>query len=186
MGDPNRRVPETKGNNMQKTTKGAFAAAAAATLLLGGAGSLAYWTTAGTVSGSSITSGKLALSTPGDCGAGWTIDGGAAYGATSKLVPGDVLTKTCTFVVTAEGDHLKANVTASTPSMSNDFGTSLTADVTEIQVDGASRTQLTSADNGKNVAVTVEVSFDGGAGNSTKNLTSTLNDITVTATQVHS
>ncbi len=39
---------------MKKSTKGALAAAAAGSLLLGGAGSLAYWTDAESITGTSI------------------------------------------------------------------------------------------------------------------------------------
>jgi hypothetical protein len=52
-------------------------------------------------------------------------------------------------------------------------------------VNGTPVTEITSADNGQNLSVTVEVTFDGAAGNTTKNLVTTLNDITITAQQKH-
>ncbi|WP_180933474.1 alternate-type signal peptide domain-containing protein [Nocardioides ungokensis] len=172
---------------MKKSTKGALAAGAAASLLLGGAGSLAYWTSTGTISQSSISSGDLSLGSA-DCGTGWSFDdveGTGVLTGTSKLVPGDVLTKTCTYVITAKGDHLKADVTASTPSLTGALAGSLSASVTNIKVDGVNTTHITSADDGKSLSVTVGVTYAGTSGNTTKNLSAVLNDITVTATQSH-
>lgn len=88
---------------MKKSTKGAIAAAAAGVLLLGGAGTLAYWTAETDTSGTTINSGHLAL-TGEDCGAGWTLDGGDPF-TNQPLVPGDTLTKTCTYTLDIAGEH---------------------------------------------------------------------------------
>ncbi len=103
---------------MNKSTKGALAASAAGALLLGGAGSLAFWTTTQPVSGSDITAGHLKLTNP-SCGAGWLLDGGAVF-TTQLLVPGDTLTKVCTFSLDAAGEHLAADFDVTAPSLSGD------------------------------------------------------------------
>ena len=179
---------------MKKSTKGALAAAAAGSLLLGGAGSLAYWTDAATIGGSVITSGKLALSLP-DCdpGAGtasvWTIDGGTAFDpATETIVPGDTLTKVCTFTITASGKHLVADITTTggTDAGGNALETAITP-VASYTVNNAAATQVTSANNGHTLKATVSVAFPEGAtaDQTTKNLTETLADYVITLTQNH-
>lgn len=173
---------------MKKTTKGSIAAGAAAFLLLSGAGTLAYWTGTGTVTGGSITSGTLDLANP-SCGS-WTLD--AAGGpttfnpATDTVVPGDTLTRTCTFDVVAVGNHLAADLTIDTPSYSgsNALTTDLSASAA-FTVGGASVTQITSADDGAVLSATVTLVFNPASGNTTQNLTAVLNDVTVTATQTH-
>lgn len=104
---------------MKKSTKGALASAAAAVLLLGGGTTLAYWTASADVEGGSITAGELKLvSNPADdCSTtAWTYaTGHASAGSTVNLwVPGDVVTKSCTFIVTATGDNLEAELTSPT------------------------------------------------------------------------
>src|SRR5215217_5394916 len=97
---------------MKRSTKGALAAAAAGVLLLGGAGSLAYWTADGNANGGSITAGTLTLSN-GTCDTAWVHTSGPATGDDVTLfVPGDVITKDCTFTVGATGDNLKAEIGA--------------------------------------------------------------------------
>ncbi len=110
---------------MKKSTKGALAAGAAGTLLLGGAGSLAYWTQTDNVAGSDITSGHLRLLSAAPC-SDWTLDGDvAAYDSTTQpIVPGDTLTKTCTYTVEMAGDHISATLTASAPSWTSANGLS--------------------------------------------------------------
>ena len=121
---------------MNKTTKGAVAAAAAGVLLLGGAGSLAYWNATGTVAGGTISSGQLTLTNP-DCdpdttagaiGSVWKLDDGTTFDPdTQKIVPGDTLTKVCTYDITASGAHLlTADLTVSTPAYTNATDNALT------------------------------------------------------------
>ena len=176
---------------MNKTTKGALAAGAASVLLLGGAGSLAYWTAQGTVTGGSISSGELKLSAP-TCD-GWKLDGAGgntAYTAgTTKVVPGDSITNTCTYTITASGAHLSADlaVTGGTTGTGNALATALSP-VASYKV-GTTDTQakITSADNNKVLTSTVTVTLPyGSAGdNATQNLSATLSDFVVTATQKH-
>lgn len=180
---------------MQKSTKGALAAAAAGTLLLGGAGSLAYWTSAQTVSGTTITSGHLKLGTP-DCGTGWQLDGTPTTSyTTQRLVPGDTLTKTCTTTVSASGAHLKANFSVDTgagatgsPALLNEITVTPVYKVNNVVVSGTA----VPVANGDVVTVDLTVAWPYGAtANNASNvagggLTETLDTITVTATQTHS
>lgn len=173
---------------MKKTTKGALAAGAAAVLLLGGAGSLAYWTSTGTVEGGTINAGTLSITAP-SCG-DWTYDSSeAAAGATftpgtSLLVPGDVISKTCTTTLTATGEHMRGTLVASTPSAATPFtvGVSSITDATTALGTGG---EFTEANNGDTLSVTVTVTLPANSDNTTKGATATLDDITLTATQAH-
>lgn len=174
---------------MKKTTKGAVAAAAAGVLLLGGAGSLAYWTDTATVTGGAINAGNLTLGTP-SCG-NWTYDGGeSAPGATytpgtSLLVPGDVISKTCTTTLTATGEHMRGTITASTPNAITPFTVAVSS-ITDATTPLVPAGEFTEANSGHLLSVTVSVTFPGTSGNATKLSTATLNAITLTATQIHS
>lgn len=95
---------------MKKLTKAAIAGAAGIALLLGGAGTLAYWNADATVAGGTITAGDLTIVA---AGAGVWTDAGNADAPIPDItdfraVPGDVLTYTATFNVTAVGDNLTA------------------------------------------------------------------------------
>src|SRR6476469_7105752 len=101
---------------MKNATKGALAAAAAGSLLLGGAGSLAYWTGTGNVTGGSIQSGTFTLGSP-NCTTGtnhdWQYDNGDTFTigtSGSKVVPGDSISKICTLTLTMTGDHIGATI----------------------------------------------------------------------------
>src|SRR5690242_1890803 len=102
---------------MKKSSKGALAAAAAGVLLLGGAGSLAFWSATDTVNGTSVTAGELKLS-QATC-TGWTFDAGETVAgktyvpATDKIVPGDTISRSCDWTLTAVGEHLRATVLTS-------------------------------------------------------------------------
>jgi alternate signal-mediated exported protein len=173
---------------MKKTTKGALAVGTATALLFGGAGTLAYWSDTGTVGGASISSGRLELANP-LCG-NWLLDAGggptAFNPATDAIVPGDVLTKDCTYDIVAVGNHLTADVTISTPSYTG--ANALTADLTAggvFTINGLADTVITPADNGMVLAATVTLTFLTTSTNLTQNLAAVLDDVTVTATQTH-
>lgn len=183
---------------MKKTTKGALAAAAAAALMVGGAGTLAFWTDDETIPGGTIDAGHLDLvtdTTNTGCGA-WVLDSGEQAPETwangDPLVPGDVLTKECLFTIDAQGNHLRATVAASAPSATGTLAAGLAIDATDITVGGVADTEFTEADDGAALGVTVTVEFtDPGVADNTYNdpatdITAVLDDITVTATQVHS
>lgn len=176
---------------MNKSTKGALAAAAAGVLLLGGAGSLAYWSSDGVILGTDIDSGQLALS-GADCGTGWTLDGGTAF-VSQKIVPGDTLTQVCTFTVDAVGEHLAADFDVVNASFAAGSSSALTGEldataefeVNDVEVSGSDVALV----NNDVVKATITVDFDGpgatNASNAVGGLSATLDDITITATQTH-
>jgi alternate signal-mediated exported protein len=176
--------------HINKSTKGALAASAAGVLLLGGAGSLAYWTSTQDVTGANIDTGHLKLVSP-DCGVGWVLDGGATYGA-QLLVPGDTLTKVCSFTVDASGAHLTADFDATSPEFSvgdpallDELGVTATYEVNAV---GVASTDVPVVD-GDVIEATVVVSWPYGVEDNDSNvlagLSATLDTITVTATQSH-
>jgi alternate signal-mediated exported protein len=182
---------------MKKSTKGTLAAAAGAVLLLGGTGSLAYWNASATVNGGAIVSGSLTLGA-GTCGSTWLYSNGTAAGQTvAKVVPGDAITKSCTFTVGGSGDHLSATLGAPTTTTytktpagagtdSLTVATTYTIDRTPVAtlVNGD---KLTSADNGRTLTAKFVVTMPYGSptvnANDTQNLTATLNALTVSLTQ---
>ncbi len=176
---------------MKKSTKGAFAAGAAAVILLGGAGTLAFWTADTDVDGGEINSGQLLLSEP-DCG-DWTLDADEAVAGavfvpgTTQVVPGDVITRTCTFVITAEGEHLRATLGVSDPDFApaNDLADDLTVDA-DFTIGGNPIPAEITNDYDQNIVTSVvTVTFDSASGNESQDLSTVLDDITITATQVH-
>jgi len=172
---------------MKKSTKGALAAGAAASLLLGGAGSLAYWTSTGTVNGTAIRSGHLKLVSP-SC-SGWKLDDNNLLTNADRIVPGEVLTQVCTYTVDAVGTHIGASFDVTNPSWVASNG--LTGELNPVATYKVGTTTVApstpvSVVNGDVIEATVKVTFDGaGATNASENLSATLNDITVTATQSH-
>ena len=173
---------------MNRTMKGALSAGVGAVLMLGGAGSLAYWTDTEAITGTPINSGELKLGTP-DCGTGWKLDGNVAF--TSQLiVPGDVLTKTCTIDLIATGVHVGADLGISTAafSASNNL-TSQLVPAAAFTVGGTATNHITELnDTGatNEIVATITVTFDGPAAtNLSQALTATLNTVSVTATQNH-
>ncbi|MGN6252462.1 MAG: alternate-type signal peptide domain-containing protein [Marmoricola sp.] len=187
---------------MKKSTKGALAAGTGAVLLLGGAGSLAYWTSTDDVAAQTISTGHLSIDTP-DCGSGWALDGaedaaGQAFDpATQQLVPGDVITETCTTVFHAEGSHLRATLAATAGTNDGLFVGSpalltLALAPLESSADGSTNwtavpgTGLTEANDGDTVRLQLTVTFDGSASDpATEDVSSALDAIAITATQVH-
>ena len=154
---------------MRKSTKGALAAATAALLLVGGASSLAYWSDSGTAPGISVTAGQLDLSTP-DCGSGWVFDGGEATAdapyTNQALVPGDVLTQTCTATITATGEHMRATLSVTPGATAGDLFDPTTGEATFTSAatrNGAALpAEITDANVGAGaLSVSMTVTFDG-------------------------
>lgn len=182
---------------MGRTTKGALAAAAAAVLLLGGAGTIAYWTDAETADGGSVDSGSLSLGVP-TCDTDWVYAAGSAGAGTTvvEFVPGDVVTKECSFTVEASGDNLSATLAApSTVPFVSPVGTSLTATVgVSYAIDGtplATPATITPANDGDTVVATIDVDLPFGTdetGSINKNdmqgITAALDGIDITLTQI--
>lgn len=180
---------------MNKTTKGSLAAGAAAVLLLGGAGSLAYWTDSATVNAGSVNSGFLTLD-DGVCDAGWVYAPGSASEGDPvvNFVPGDVVTKDCTFVIGAEGDNLAATpvipasvtITPSPAAPSFDADVDATYTLGGVAYTGA--TPITEANDTDALVATLLVTIPYGNDttintNDTQNITAALADLTVTLTQ---
>jgi alternate signal-mediated exported protein len=177
---------------MNKTIKGAFAASTAAVLLMGGAGSLAYWSDAETVGGSTITAGNLDLDATACNTAGWVVNNtiekvvDQPFAATDKVVPGDVLTKTCTITVTAVGKNLRATLGATPPVAT---GSTMPADsftlTSSFTRNNQPLTSVTSADVNKDIKAVITVAFPikNVVDNNSKLTNVTLSAVTVTATQ---
>lgn len=103
------RYGEEREIRMKTSVKGALALGAAAVLLAGGAGTLAYWTADGSVDAGTITSGSLSLSGL-RCDDTWTAAGGTGSGVITKVVPGDVVKKSCSGTLTGSGENLRAKI----------------------------------------------------------------------------
>lgn len=172
---------------MKKSTKGTLAAAAAGTLLLGGAGSYALWSTSATVSGTSLNSGHLALLDP-SCG-DWQLDSGESapltYADGDPIVPGDALTRVCTYTIDASGNHLRATVAADAPTLSANYAGAVTVDAVDLQVDGSPATEFTEDNDGDTLQVTVKATFNSSVTDH-QDVVGSLGDVTVNVNQVHS
>lgn len=188
---------------MNNTTKGALATAAAAALLMGGASTLASWSDDATVEGGSVTTGSLSLDAV-SCDSDWVYDDGALLpnALTNGIVPGDAITKSCTFTIGAVGDNLAASpsvpgtITVETTAVGS--GDSVTPATLELPVtatyklgtaDFTSDDTITEADDGKTLTATIVVSFPFGDpvevnANDTQNVVATLDGLTVGLTQV--
>ena len=178
---------------MHATVKGALAAGAAGTLLLGGAGTLAYWSSTGSVGGGTINAGDLQLDSSSCTTATWTVsntvegvtDAPFVLG-TDEIVPGDVLTKVCSIGITAVGENLRANL-----AVTDGTTTASTMSVGAYTVSGGFTmggspvTSITDADSGETIDATITVTFPIGSAvdNDSKNKNIVLTDYTVTATQ---
>jgi alternate signal-mediated exported protein len=175
---------------MKKATKGALAAAAAGTLMVGGAGSLAFWTGTGTVAGTNISSGSITMGAETCTGTGlhgWQFaDSGAFSASTSKIVPGDSISKVCTFSLALAGDNIGADLTLTNPATftgGSTLATALGTPTATFAVDGATATQVTAAGTYA-IKVTVTVAFPSSVtAVDTQSVSTSLNNLTVTATQ---
>lgn len=172
---------------MKKSTKGAAAAAAAAALLLGGAGSLAFWTDSVTLPGATATAGELKLSDP-VC-TGWTLDDdedapNAPVTASTLFVPGDIVTQSCTTTITATGEHLRATLNATNPTLDPNYAQYVSV-VPSFDINGSSVGEITEANNGQTLTLNVTATFLPGAGNETQGQSVTLSDYTIALNQIH-
>ena len=184
---------------MHSNIKAAFAATTAAVLLLGGAGTLASWNDSASVDGGAIKSGKLSLTQEsGQTCTAWAMDAAGGSGAfvpgTTLVVPGDVITRTCTYTVNATGEHLAANIGLANPSFdeTNDLVSALDATATYTRDPGTGAVPLaddaviTDANDGDVLSAAVSVTFDAStAGTTAQEMTATLDALTVSLTQSH-
>lgn len=175
---------------VDRTVWGAAAVVVAVVLLLGAGGTLALWTASDDVDAGSATSGMLDV-TAGTCESSWKRV--SDNRAVTLILPGDVVTKTCTFSLTAAGDHMTASI--STPSSVN-LGSgkpdSATATVvTSYTIGGttiANGGTIDSSANGKTLTATFTVTFPFGDATTVntselQGWTAHLNSLTVTLRQ---
>ncbi|WP_168200439.1 alternate-type signal peptide domain-containing protein [Protaetiibacter larvae] len=157
---------------MNKLTKAGIATAAGIALLMGGAGTLAYWNESATVAAGTVQTGHLEL-TAGS--AGWAD-------SISHIVPGDTATYTAAYTLSALGDNIDVDLSATLPAAS---GIDLSVSYS-YTIDGTAHASgdVVSLDEGDYaVVVTVVVAF---ASSSTTHEDETVNlgDVVITATQV--
>lgn len=180
---------------MNKLTKAAIAGAAGIALLLGGAGSLAYWNDSASLAGASINAGTLVIEANGD-GAWSDTDGVIADIADFLAVPGDKLTYTAAFNITATGDNLSAKVALDGGSIvpadnENDADNALAALLGKsvvIKVNDVTTFNVAPAVGPQTVEVSVTITWPlggDGVGNDAMNGKVNLNGMTVTLTQDH-
>ena len=177
---------------MKKSTKGALAAGAAAVLLMGGAGTLAYWTADAGVDGIAVTAGELKIVNDSCANASWTFDNaedvaGKTYAPGDLIVPGDVLTKTCSFEIRATGEHLRATLDVTDPTRGGSLsGANVTID-DSFQIDGTDVADgvITEANDGDVVEASITITFLGSSGNGTQAQNVTLSDFGFALQQVH-
>jgi alternate signal-mediated exported protein len=173
---------------MKKSTKGAVAAAAAGILLLGGAGTLAFWSADVDLPGGTFTAGELKLVEP-EC-SDWTLDDeeeapGVVVDDDTLFVPGDSITQTCTATIIATGEHLRATVGVTGAEIGDEAGPYVTVD-SDATIGGNSNvTEITEANDGDAVSMTVTLTFNEGSGNETQGESVTLSDYALSLTQVH-
>ena len=187
---------------MKKSTKGALAGSAAALLLMAGLGTQDAWQGSSTIDGSAIQTGRLSLTQ--DCDDPWqlgvltgTLDpvtktvNGTVAGladvtgdvADLKLVPGDLLQRVCTITVHVQGTRLtSADLTLNQPTLTgNDAGSSLVA-VAQYKKGATALASGADLNDGDVITATVSVNLkEGLTGLTGQNLTSQLNDISITA-----
>lgn len=180
---------------MNKLTKAAIVGAAGIALLLGGAGSLAYWNSSASLTGATITAGELTIAANND--GAWADANGPITLSSFRAVPGDVLTYTATFDVTAVGDNLTATVGLTGDSITA-ANTSDAADVklasllqksTTFKVGTATTTVVSPSAGTQTVEVSVELTWPIGTAltgdNDAMNGEVDLSGMTITLTQDH-
>ncbi|WP_403024171.1 alternate-type signal peptide domain-containing protein [Salinibacterium sp. GXW1014] len=147
---------------MNKLLKGSIAGAAGIALLLGGAGTLASWNSsvsaANTGSSATITAGTLNVQAKAGSNGTWTVKHGTgapqtvANIATFRAVPGDQLTFSRDFTVTATGDNLEAELALSGSAISVPSSPT-TADTSLANLLGSSATFAVNGTSGSTLAV---------------------------------
>lgn len=167
---------------MRNSLKALIATSGGAFLLLGGAGSLAYWQSAGSVPAGDLQSGRLALT---DAASSWTLNGVTVADPTAvRVVPGDELAWTGGFLITAQGDNLQAEIAMTGGQSGGTLAPYVTTDVSWDVAGEPASSPITSADDGKNVDVLINVDFPFSAGNASQAKTLDVSDVSVTLTQV--
>lgn len=175
---------------MKQITKGALAIGGAGVLLLGGAGTLAYWTESADVTGGGLESGHLEV-TANTCGsADWLLADGTTDATAALLVPGDVITKTCSFTVGGEGDNFEdVAITIAAPNWttSSDAGlVSALGTVSAVYEDADGASVASGDDLALGTVVNAEISMTfatSTTGDVAEDAVASLDDIAITLTQ---
>lgn len=170
---------------MKNSFKAVLATSAAAFLLVGGAGTLAYWESSDTAAAADITAGTLKLTDPKV--GGWKLNGETvADPAAVRVVPGDELDWSGSFVIQASGDNLEGTLTV-TGGNEGEGGLSPHVETTTSwTLDGATHTgPVTAAHDGDVIAVTIDITFPFGEAvdNTSQALALDLTDISVNLKQ---
>lgn len=175
---------------MKTSVKGALALGAAAVLLAGGAGTLAYWSADGEVDAGTISSGRIDLSDL-TCDDDWKD---ADDSVVSAVVPGDVVTKSCTGSLTGEGENLFATIEVDQDSVADTLqllrsggSTADTLDVAATLNSPADADEVPVGSTATPVSFDLTVTYPYGAGindDSQGATTAALDDLQVYVTQV--
>ncbi|MCX6408001.1 MAG: alternate-type signal peptide domain-containing protein [Propionibacteriales bacterium] len=175
---------------MKTSVKGALALSAAAVLLAGGAGTLAYWSADGKVDAGAISSGRIVMSGM-SCSDSWKTADGAVVTA---VVPGDVVTKSCSGTLTGEGENLLAKVEINQDSVARTLsllgaegGTADTLDVAAVLTSpsGADRVPVGSSPTDVSFDLTVTYPYGSGVNDDSQDATTAaLDNLQVYVTQV--
>lgn len=164
---------------MNKLVKGSIAGAAGIALLLGGAGTLAVWSDGATFDAGTVTSGELDLTANGDGAWDQSID---------FIVPGDELTYTESFAISAVGDNLAAEITTNLTAITGGID-GVTTDVNFVVTDSngvdvpAVAGAFDLAEGTYTVDAEIVVTFDS-TSTAGMNESVTLNDLEILVTQV--
>jgi len=163
---------------MNKFTKAGIATAAAVALLMGGAGTLAYWNESANLDADTVTAGHLDIVSNND---------GAWDTSVDKIVPGDTLTYTETFVVSAVGDNLKFDLEATMPTLTGYDAITVTPtfELDDETLTGTTVEDLTAGEYSLEVTIVVAFPFgDDTPGDEDEDASIALGDVVITATQV--
>jgi len=187
---PIRATTHKKGKTMNNKTKGVIAGIAGLALL-GGGTTFALWSDSDTISGATITNGKLSVTATGSMSWQDVSDAAAPVDITSigdfRMVPGDSLQGSQSLDVVVEGNNLVADLLVDTAAATVPADVEVTYDVlrgsTVLASDVAlgTDTPLTDVASGT-YTVVVNVDFDYDAEGSMEDTTA-LQDITVSLTQ---
>ncbi len=157
---------------MNKLIKGAIAAAVGIALLMGGASTLAFWNDSASIPGGTISAGTLSIAAPSTVPAtdGWKSGSTAIANISSfRIVPGDTITYTKTFNVTATGNNLTAtaaltggSITAATTGAADVALASYLTKTATFTVGGVTTTTVNASAGTQTVVVTTSLTFPNG------------------------
>ncbi|MDP3208688.1 MAG: alternate-type signal peptide domain-containing protein [Rhodoglobus sp.] len=157
---------------MNKLVKGAIAAAVGIALLMGGASTLAFWNDSASIPGGSISAGTLSITatTPAPGTDGWKSGATAIPTiANFRIIPGDTITYTKTFTVTATGNNLTATaaltggaITAASAAAADTKLAQYLTKTAVFTVGGVSTSTVNASAGTQTVVVTVSITFPNG------------------------